>query len=444
VSGGLIATTANGVAYVNSSGALTSGSGLVFDGTNLGVGTGTAINKLDVLNGFISTYDATNANGAGYSVRYYSNANSGSRAEIARIAGLQDGAGGASYNGKIIFAVAVAGTVTDTATLTSTGLAVTGTLSATGLITTTATTGTVLSAPASSDNNRVFSISNSGATLNALFGMTAANNYVTGAGNGDFIIRNDAGNVGIAPNNAGAAYVALFSSTGLAVTGTLSATNSISSLVDMRVKLDGSDTAGSGAAMYLMNTGVTRIWAMQLSASNNYDWHYYNGSSYAKQMTLTTDNYLRLAAGGIQFNGDTAAANALNDYETGTFTPTATFATPGTVSTAGATGTYTKVGNVVTVMGRIAITKGTATGDLVLGGLPFTSVNTSLYQCSGSLSTDNFGIAGTTYQVFVAANSAAPVALAVTQATGSTVGVAAGDFYVGGGTLRYSFSYHTA
>jgi hypothetical protein len=142
--------------------------------------------------------------------------------------------------------------------------------------------------------------------------------------------------------------------------------------------------------------------------------------------------------------GGTAAANLLDSYEEGTFTPTATFATPGTVSTTGAQGTYTKVGNLVTVVGRISITKGTATGDLVLGGLPFTAVNTSLYQCAGSLSTDSFGIAGTTYQALLLANTTAPIALAVTQATGSTAGVAAGDFYVGAGTLRYSFSYHTA
>jgi hypothetical protein len=32
---------------------------------------------------------------------------------------------------------------------------------------------------------------------------------------------------------------------------------------------------------------------------------------------ITTDGYLRLAGGGIQFNGDTLAANALDDYEEG-------------------------------------------------------------------------------------------------------------------------------
>jgi hypothetical protein len=56
---------------------------------------------------------------------------------------------------------------------------------------------------------------------------------------------------------------------------------------------------------------------------------------------LTHNGYLRMAAsaGGIQFNGDTAAANALNDYEEGTWTPTGI----------SATGRYTKIGNLVTL-----------------------------------------------------------------------------------------------
>jgi hypothetical protein len=50
VSGNLTlnAGTANGVAYLNGSKALTSGSALVFDGTNLGIGTSSPITKLDV------------------------------------------------------------------------------------------------------------------------------------------------------------------------------------------------------------------------------------------------------------------------------------------------------------------------------------------------------------------------------------------------------------
>lgn len=45
----LSAGTANGVTYLNGSKSLTSGTGLVFDGTNLGIGTSSPANKLDVL-----------------------------------------------------------------------------------------------------------------------------------------------------------------------------------------------------------------------------------------------------------------------------------------------------------------------------------------------------------------------------------------------------------
>jgi hypothetical protein len=57
-----------------------------------------------------------------------------------------------------------------------------------------------------------------------------------------------------------------------------------------------------------------------------------------------------LGTGGLTFNGDTAAANALDDYEEGTWTPSLTNAT-GTFSNDGAT--YTKVGRIVTVNFRL-------------------------------------------------------------------------------------------
>ena len=55
------------------------------------------------------------------------------------------------------------------------------------------------------------------------------------------------------------------------------------------------------------------------------------------------DEHLRiLAGGGITFNGDTAAANALDDYEEGTWTPAPS---SGTMSTG--TAWYIKIGNMV-------------------------------------------------------------------------------------------------
>jgi len=76
-----------------------------------------------------------------------------------------------------------------------------------------------------------------------------------------------------------------------------------------------------------------------------------------------------LSGGGITFNGDTAAANALDDYEEGTFTPT--FSTSNSTST----GSYTKVGNKVTVHFHVVSTGGLPSGgsQVQIGNFPFTS-----------------------------------------------------------------------
>ena len=53
---------------------------------------------------------------------------------------------------------------------------------------------------------------------------------------------------------------------------------------------------------------------------------------------------VRIDADGLKFNGDTAAANALDDYEQGTWTPT--LPNGGTINT-NYSSKYTKIGNVV-------------------------------------------------------------------------------------------------
>lgn len=99
-----------------------------------------------------------------------------------------------------------------------------------------------------------------------------------------------------------------------------------------------------------------------------------------ERMRITSDGYVRLTtnSGGVQFNGDTATANALNDYEEGTWTMGVSF---GGVST-GVTfqynaGTYTKIGRQVTVNGYCVLTsQGSSTGSARITGLPFTVANT--------------------------------------------------------------------
>ena len=79
------------------------------------------------------------------------------------------------------------------------------------------------------------------------------------------------------------------------------------------------------------------------------------------------------ATGGITFNGDTAAANALDDYEEGSWTPAMTFGGGNTGLTGSFTGVYTRVGRLVTATFQITLTnKGSSTGTLAITGLPFT------------------------------------------------------------------------
>jgi hypothetical protein len=101
---------------------------------------------------------------------------------------------------------------------------------------------------------------------------------------------------------------------------------------------------------------------------------FYNAASGTAGAAISWAERLRiLAGGGITFNGDTAAANALDDYEEGTWIPT--IASGGWTLSATNRATYTKIGNRVTVQTYIDIT-GTANSDnLRIGGLPFNCIN---------------------------------------------------------------------
>jgi hypothetical protein len=127
------------------------------------------------------------------------------------------------------------------------------------------------------------------------------------------------------------------------------------------------------------------------------------GANGADIMQFYTGNSERVriqAAGGISFNGDSAAANALDDYEEGTFTPEIRIGG----STSGITnnsqvGQYTKIGRMVTLTGRVSISnKGSNTGAMTIAGMPFASQNTSNLESFGvvelqnmSTGTDNLG-----------------------------------------------------
>jgi hypothetical protein len=108
-----------------------------------------------------------------------------------------------------------------------------------------------------------------------------------------------------------------------------------------------------------------------------------------ERMRITSDAYVRLAfgTGGIQFNGDTAAANALDDYEEGTWTPNqgAGLTVVGTFSSVGR---YTKVGNLVYVTGYVSgsTSIAIAAGSILCSNLIFTQ---AIDGCGGNCTNYN-------------------------------------------------------
>ena len=82
-----------------------------------------------------------------------------------------------------------------------------------------------------------------------------------------------------------------------------------------------------------------------------------------------TENFRCLYTGGITFNGDSASANALDDYEEGTWTPAIQ---NGTFTYTKQIGNYTKVGNIVNATMYISWTAASGTGAFSIN-LPLTS-----------------------------------------------------------------------
>jgi hypothetical protein len=105
-----------------------------------------------------------------------------------------------------------------------------------------------------------------------------------------------------------------------------------------------------------------------------------NETSGTERALISTDGYFRMLSGtgGIQFQGNTGAANALNYYEQGSWTPALQNAT---VSYTDRSGTYVRIGDYVFVRWgfRISSISGQS-GTITISGLPFTSVSWGSYQ----------------------------------------------------------------
>lgn len=95
------------------------------------------------------------------------------------------------------------------------------------------------------------------------------------------------------------------------------------------------------------------------------------------QFNIASSIKARIDSDGLKFGSDTAAANALDDYEEGIHVATITCGTSGTVSLNGSYAdlSYTKVGRMVTVTGFIIVSSVSSPVGYYTISLPFTCAN---------------------------------------------------------------------
>ena len=131
---------------------------------------------------------------------------------------------------------------------------------------------------------------------------------------------------------------------------------------DVRVTFGSTGTAGNNDSNWIRGEGSDLAFN---TASGDHKWEV-GGTAVA-----------RLDADGLRFGSDTAAANGLDDYEEGSWTPTATTSNDnGSFSVTVNFARYIKVGSLVHASCYLSINvSNVGSGAAIIGGLPF--VNTS-------------------------------------------------------------------
>jgi hypothetical protein len=140
------------------------------------------------------------------------------------------------------------------------------------------------------------------------------------------------------------------------------------------------------------STGTTYVNGAAIESFTTDAWSASSAPTYLAIKTVAASSTslverVRIDSDGLKFNGDTAAANALDDYEEGTWTMGISFggASAGVTYNAN-TGTYTKIGRQVTVNGYLILSsKGSSSGAANITGLPFTIANSQSNLSTASL-----------------------------------------------------------
>ena len=199
----------------------------------------------------------------------------------------------------------------------------------------------------------------------------------------------------------------------------------------MAITIDGTDGFSSDNSALKFDTSVFVI-----DETNNRIG--VNTASPSQALDVTGDIEV---SGGVYLGG-TGAANYLDDYEEGTWTPyiegstgagTATYPTQG--------GYYTKIGRQVNLAIRLNWTGHTGTGDIKISGFPFATKSDGSYEAVGAIMIQNISF-GTGYDqaTTYTSGSRTYANIFVSDSSGSGWGVASMS---ASGGLRISLTYFT-
>ena len=155
-----------------------------------------------------------------------------------------------------------------------------------------------------------------------------------------------------------------------------------------------------------------------------------NTTAQSTDITTTGDiSAVDVTASGGVYLGGTAAANYLDDYEEGTWTPTNNSDATGTINSVG---TYVKVGRLVTVSATIVVTANFTGADF--GGLPYQPEHNATYSSIHGIYNAYCGNAR-----YVSVNRVSSLITLRSSLTGTVSAPSTSD-----GTIRFTFTYQTS
>jgi len=147
------------------------------------------------------------------------------------------------------------------------------------------------------------------------------------------------------------------------------------------------DNGGSVGFSAVFNSGGSHTTMSQIEGvkANNTDGNYEGAIDfYTRHHNGDMIKKARIGLNGLSFQNDTAAANCLDDYEEGGWTPTVSYSNGGSATLSEAVGHYTKIGRKVHVQYAITVSaQGGGSGNVHVNGLPISTGSTTGFRLNG-------------------------------------------------------------